>query len=123
MTSNLKIIRMFLEANETNKEIKIDKNRTLGYRNFQLYRDIVLVYPGRNIYILETAPQDKLIFLSSLNRIKIDNIDEFKTSEDLELILKYGRNITDEYIIKILREEYKIELTIKDFESILTKGI
>lgn len=124
MASNLKIIRMFLEANELGKSSQrktINKTDFLMYRVFPTTHDMILSYPERFLYILKSFPQSCELRLFGIPKsIKIDDPNEFKKSEDLELILKYGRGITDEDIIQTIREEHKIELSIKDFESILT---
>lgn len=54
-----------------------------------------------------------LCLLENDIRIKIDDIKDFETMNDIELILKYGRDITDSSIEKLL-SDYGVDVKSKD---------
>lgn len=128
MTSNFKLIRRFFKIVEENKNIgfKIIKFNTefnIEYRNFGnpdlIIRSSSVIHifdhiRSRNSYkVVHDIVQDYIIkdMLSNL-------IEDLNTMEDMELYLKYGREISDSKIISNL-QTYDDKITLDTFRLFL----
>lgn len=66
---------------------------------------------------------DKIDLFDSSEEVSKKILDDIETHSDLELILKYGRSISDEYILKkmngVIKKEYTfhLELEIDDLDN------
>lgn len=66
---------------------------------------------------------DKIDLFDSSEEVSKKILDDIETHSDLELILKYGRSISDEYILKkmndVIKKEYTfhLELEINDLDN------
>ena len=127
MTSEISIIRKFLE-------IHGDKNshRTAYIERINIgYYDDSVITPymifletqiERIMKIIYYDPRYKQLELKNV-KINIENIDEFLDSDDISLVLRYGRDILDYEFIKNINSSLGDfdPLRLKDFDTFLEK--
>lgn len=105
MASNLKIIRMFFELYEdkdsnTVSSTDIDSEWGLKYRSGLISNpDIILFNNTQRIFYIVDYHQNVLLLQDMTVKINFFRKDDIKTMDDMELLLKYGRSITDDAII------------------------
>lgn len=122
--SNLKILRKFNEFDvNCSEDIKFsDKDSYLRFSYYNLGSVFVYDEYSRPIYIYDIQRSiDTLILLDT--SIKLDVLSDLENHDDLELVLKYGREITDDYILRSLSNIFGKEITIDFFSYFLNCDI
>ena len=80
--------------------------------DFTFYSDTLLIHNPNQHAIMISFCNDELSF--NLEPIAtIENVDEFVNSDDMYLVLKYGRKITNDYIFNSLKIDGNPPLDIK----------
>lgn len=128
MTSNFKLIRRFFKLVEENKNIgfKIIKFNTefnIEYRNFGnpdlIIRSKLVIHifdhiRSRNEFLVVNSLEQDFIIKDMPSNL----IEDLNTMEDMELYMKYGREISDSKIIQNL-QTYDDKITLDTFRLFL----
>lgn len=115
MTSNLKLLKFFEEYIRCNLKYQpkfITDSISISY-SMEHHKRIIL-FDTDNLdhrYILFDRG-DSLIICGKAVPKKI--LDDIYTHDEIELVLKYGREITDDYIIQKLNEITSYPFTVND---------
>ena len=117
-----KLIRIFFKLVLSGKRIESEMIR---YRPNMLSLRINNSYFGnlislrRDFEIFVGYPNNSIVILK-------DSTEQFLELEDVEIILKYGRNILDENIFKKFKNDYKLldyDLTVDEIISIINQNL
>lgn len=128
MTSNFKLIRRFFKLVEENKNIgfKIIKFNTefnIEYRNFGnpdliiRSKSVIHIFDhirSRNEFLVVNSLEQDFIIKDMPSNL----IEDLNTMEDMELYMKYGREISDSKIIQNL-QTYDDKITLDTFRLFL----
>lgn len=125
MTSNFKILSLFIDALSLDESIRFYQDKELIYQMYKDYKskyiDIkkelceILYFDGDSIIF------DKLIFKKNIvvdfNQIK----DDIKTMDDLEFTIKYGRDLTDDSLLMTFNEAFDSKMNVDNFLEAIPK--
>ena len=96
--------------------ISLDKSKSLYFGNNRINFHILYIHNGNDMYIVD-------------GRMAISNEQEFLETDDISLVLRYGRDILDENIIKKYNKKHnnigdysKHAITLSDFDAFLNSG-
>lgn len=123
MSEKTKIVRKFLSLPNTSgiTEVKIgffNRSRIEFVSSEQKYLSLKRGSHGSRLYILSYTGD--LLRLKSPNgriSIRIADVDDFINSDDMSLVLKYGRDILDENLVSNIKEG----LNVSDFDAFLNQ--
>lgn len=124
MTSNLKIIRMFFEYYEDKDSNKvsstdIDSEWGLKYRSGLISNpDIILFNNTQRIFYIVDYHQNVLLLQDMTVKINFFRKDDIKTMDDMELLLKYGRSISDDVIIQNIKTNLNLDIKLDNFKDL-----
>lgn len=118
--SNLKILRKFNEFDvNCSEDIKFsDKDSYLRFSYYNLGSVFVYDEYSRPVYIYDIQREANTLILLDTS-IKLDVLRDIENYDDLELVLKYGREITDDHILRSLSNILGKEITIDFFSDFL----
>lgn len=117
--SEISIVRKFLSLYQKYKD------KTSGYLTYDIDDESILIY--RNIcdpdLIIDKESNPRFIFEVTKTfrinmpgiRINLEIIDDIKTHDDMELLLKYGRIITNNQILSDISKCYGTEIRLDMF--------
>lgn len=116
MSSEISIIKKFLTIGYIEDTFTI----VIKDCNLTFYCDSLLIQnfnSSSNVYI--SYGEYDALFIGNEYISTIENVDEFINSDDISLVLKYGRKITNEYILNLLKEDSDIplDITMDDFKE------
>lgn len=130
--SELSLIRTFFDLVEKYPDTDIgylgfispNPNIEIIFRNTDGYDMIIVNTSNPRDYGFLFEYYDDITHMSICHQVfdKKDFKDDIKTMDDMELLLKYGRNISNEYIIsdfKSMMESF--DITIDDFKNFINQ--
>lgn len=119
--SEISIVRKFISLYQKYKDMNsgyltydIDDESILIYRNI-CDPDLIIDKESNPRIILEIGDTFR-IKLSNI-RINLEIIDDIKTHDDMELLLKYGRIITNNQILSDISKCYGTEIRLDMFDN------
>ena len=125
MTSKISILRKFfnLELKDHRCDYESSNhNFIFRYYTYQsTYSRSLFVRPNfyREKYILDYRNNVDLYLNDMGSNIKIDDIDDFKNFDDTSLVLRYGRDILDDNIVRFMNKLIEYKIMMHDFDVFL----
>ena len=123
--SSISIVRKFLSLPNTSGIVKVkigrfEESKIEFYGKY--YRYLYLREGSFSSYLYSLSYTDSLLRLKSHSgsitiKIKITDVDDFINSDDMSLVLQYGRNILDENVISNISKG----LSVSDFDDFLNQ--
>lgn len=124
---SISLLRTFsnlINSDIERKIICID-NFHMTYRKNHCFQDVIFGFKEDDEsfqYLFDISlDKDILRILSNLymEKISIDILKELESHTDLELILKYGRCISDVNLVDLINKSLNIDITIDDLNSFI----
>lgn len=125
--SDISILRTFgilIKSGIRYKKIHVN-NIGFKYRKCFYNPDIIFGYGGDEgsySYLLDTHVYDGILFIVSDNdmiKINLSILEDLETHDDLEIILKYGKRVSDSYLLGKVNKRLETNITIKDLDSFI----
>lgn len=110
------IVRWFFDQELKTKLIKESRKFSIYFKVYGSNSNIDLViYHNFEIHsILEYFPISNKLFIHGIKTSIIEDIHTIKEYGDIELVLKYGRELTDEFILDYLSKKYNHNVEINE---------
>lgn len=110
------IVRWFFDQELKTKLIKESDKFLIYFRVFGIDSNIDMIIDHNFVssYILGYFPKSNELIVLGIKTSIIEDIHTIKEYSDIELVLKYGRELTDEFILDYLSKKYNHNFKINE---------